>query len=65
MPSSWLKISRYGWFVVVCGVFAGRDACLGGGKRPEPKPPATAAPAGTGTFATPPPSAPPAPPPPG
>ena len=37
---SWLNASRYGWFVVVGAALAGKDACLGGAKRPvDPVPP--------------------------
>ncbi|MEP7120028.1 MAG: hypothetical protein ABJE95_03920 [Byssovorax sp.] len=37
---SWLNASRYGWFVVVGALLAGKDACLGGAKRPvDPVPP--------------------------
>jgi hypothetical protein len=64
-----LAWSRWGWFAVVGALVAGKDACLGGGKRPEPAAPAVDAAAppapppetGTSGFATPPPQ--PVPPP--
>ena len=53
---SWLNASRYGWFVVVGAALVGKDACLGGAKRPVdpvPAPPTVAA-----SVATPPPTPP-------
>jgi hypothetical protein len=48
--------SRWSWFAIVGALVAGKDACLGGGKRPQPVAPASAS--GTSGFATPPPSTP-------
>jgi hypothetical protein len=56
---SWLNASRYSWFVVVGAVLAGKDACLGGAKRPvDPVPPV----APTVTAVAPTPPTPPTPP---
>jgi hypothetical protein len=61
MRSRWLDLSRWSWFVVVGALVAGKDACLGGGKRPEPRPAPSATPTQTSGFATPPPQPPPPP----
>jgi hypothetical protein len=53
---SWLNASRYGWFVVVGAALAGKDACLGGAKRPvDPVPVAPSVSAGVATPPPPPP----------
>lgn len=36
--------SRLTWFALVGALIAGRDMCAGGGRRPDPAPPADAAP---------------------
>jgi hypothetical protein len=50
----WLRLSRYGWFAVVVAVLANKDACLGGGKRPDPVPPPAPSASPTATVAAPP-----------
>ena len=67
--ASWLNASRYGWFVVVGAALAGKDACLGGAKRPvdpvPPTPPSVSATAPTSPTPPTPPTTPPMLPPPG
>ncbi|MFO0760933.1 MAG: hypothetical protein U0359_30935 [Byssovorax sp.] len=51
-PRPWSTlVLRYGWFVMAFGVYAGRDACAGGGRRPDPPPAPSAAPASTAPAA--------------
>lgn len=44
-----LRLSRVGWFALIATAFASKDACFGGGKRPDPPPATPPAPSSSAT----------------